>query len=74
MGGLDRCRDGARALRRCFNCSLQVTSAQSMFRAIIYNRLRLEIDSEKLATWQDAVQWLAQRPGNERKWSEIINP
>ncbi len=45
-----------------------------MFRAIIYNRLRVEIDSEKLATWQDAVQWLAERPGNGRKWSEIINP
>ena len=43
-----------------------------MFRAIIYNRLRVEIASEKLATWQDAVQWLAERPGNGRKWSEIL--
>lgn len=45
-----------------------------MFRAIIYNRLRVEIDSANLETWQDAVQWLAERPGNGRKWSEIINP
>ena len=43
-----------------------------MFRAIIYNRLKVEIASATLATWQAAAQWLAERPGNGRKWSEIV--
>jgi hypothetical protein len=43
----------------------------SMFRAIIYNHLRVAIDSQECATWQDAVQWLSERTGNGRKWSEI---
>jgi len=56
-------------ITRCTNDLLK-----AMFRAIIYNRLRVEIASENLATWQDAVQWLAKRPGNGRKWSEILTP